>query len=318
MRISFVVPVYNVEKYLEKCVNSIFHQRLRLDEFEIILIDDGSQDTSGSICDKFAADNRNIAVIHQSNRGLSDARNSGMKVAKGRYIQFVDSDDFLEENVMPGLLKVMEEKELDILRFQVREVSDTKEPSLPQFEFSLKETQDVRSGSQYLQDFMGYACYACQFLFRTSFLTNNSLWFKSGIIFEDTEWTPRALNLAKRVSSINILAYNYLMRAGSITRGSVEKKTKGQLFIIDEMKKQMAEAPGKQWYEGMIANLVISIITATATTLYRQRKEIIKQLKEMNVFPLSTYHSSMKGRRKIHLINCSPSLACSLIHLFNI
>ena len=318
MRISFVVPIYNVEKYLEKCVDSFFHQQLLLDEFEVILVDDGSQDSSGSICDRLAAEHRNITVIHQSNRGLSDARNSGMKVAGGRYIQFVDSDDYLEENVMPGLLKVMEEKELDILRFQVREVFDTKEPSLPQFEFSSKETHEVILGSQYLQDFMGYACYACQFLFRTSFLVDNSLWFKSGIIFEDTEWTPRVMNLANRVSSINTLAYNYLVRTGSITRGSVEKKTNGQMFIVGEMKKQMSEARGKQWYEGMIAHLVISIITTAATTLFHQRKEIIKQLKEMDVFPLSTYHSNMKGRRKIHLINCSPNLACSLIHLLNI
>lgn len=318
MRISFIVPVYNVEKYLEKCVDSIYHQRLLLDEFEIILVDDGSQDSCGSICDRLAADNRNITVIHQSNSGLSDARNSGMKVARGRYIQFVDSDDYLEENVMPELLKVMEEKELDILRFQVREVFDTKEPSSPQFEFSSKETHEVILGSQYLQDFMDYACYACQFLFRSSFLVDNSLWFKSGIIFEDTEWTPRVMNLANRVSSINILAYNYLVRTGSITRGSVEKKTNGQFIIIGEMKKQMSEARGKQWYEGMIAHLVISIITTAATTLFRQRKEIIKQVEELEVLPLSTYHSNMKGRQKIHLINCSPNLACSLIHLLNI
>lgn len=319
MRISFIVPVYNVEMYLEKCVSSLLHQQLLLDEFEIILIDDGSSDRSGFICDRLASDNQNITVIHQRNRGLSEARNSGMKVARGRYIQFVDSDDYLEENVMPELLNVMEQKELDILRFQVREVYDNKEleSRVPLFEFSSRETQEVLSGARYLQEYMGYACYACQFLFRTSFLLENSLWFKPDIIFEDTEWIPRVMNMADSVSSTNILAYDYLVRAGSITRGSVEKKTNGQLFIIGEMKKQMCEVREKNWYRGMIAHLVVSIITTIATSLFSHRKKIIKQLEEMDVFPLSTYHSSTKGRRKIHLINYSPYLACSLIHLLN-
>lgn len=317
MLISFIVPVYNVEKYLEKCVSSLVHQQLLANDFEIILIDDGSSDGSGLLCDRLAADNRSIIVVHQNNRGLSEARNMGMKVARGRYIQFVDSDDFLEENVIPRLLKVMEERDLDILRFQIREVDENKKSSLPQFEFSSKETQGVIAGAQYLQCFMGYACYACQFIFRTSLLIENSLWFKSGIIFEDTEWTPRVMNLAKRVSSINILVYNYMVRIGSITRGSAENKTNGQLHIISEMKRQMSEACDINWYEGMIAHLVVSIITTAATTLFHQRKRIIKQLKEMDVFPLSIYHSNIKGRRKINLINCSPDLACVLIHLLN-
>ena len=317
MRLSFIVPVYNVETYLEKCVESLLHQHIPIDESEIILIDDGSKDGSGLICDRLAATNQNIIVIHQSNKGLSEARNAGMKVARGKCIQFVDSDDYLEENVLLGVLETMEEKDLDILRFQVRQVFENKEPSSAQFEFSSTETQQVITGARYLQEHMGYACYACQFIFRTSFLLENSLWFKPGIIFEDTEWTPRVLDLAKRVSSINVLVYDYLVREGSITRGSAEKKTDGQLLLVSEMKKQLNTVQEKQWHRGMIAHLVVTIISTVATELYYKREEIISQLKEMNVFPLSTYHLSRKGRRKIGLINISPNLACSVIHLLN-
>ena len=317
IRLSFIVPVYNVEAYLEKCVNSLQHQHLSKNEYEIILIDDGSKDVSGIICDQLASDNRNITVIHQSNKGLSEARNAGMKVARGRYILFVDSDDYLEENVLPELLTKMEEKDLDILRFQVRRVSENEDPSSPLFEFASANNREIVTGKRYLQDYMGYACYVWQFLFRSSFLLENSLWFKPGIIFEDTEWTPRVLALAKRVSSINLLVYDYLVREGSITRGSVEKRTNGQLLLVSEMKKQLNTVEEKNWHQGMIAHLVVTIITTAATSLYFKRKEILSQLKVMDVFPLSNYHSNKKGRRKIILANLSPYLACSVIHLLN-
>lgn len=317
MRLSFIVPVYNVEAYLEKCVTSLLHQQIPIDEYEIILIDDGSQDGSGLICDRLAANNRSIIVIHQNNRGLSEARNAGMKVARGVFIQFVDSDDFLEENVVLRLLEEMEEKDLDILRFQARRVYERKEPSSSLFEFCPLETQSVIDGASYLQDHMGYSCYVWQFIFRASFLLENSLWFKSGIIFEDTEWTPRVLNLAKRVSAINFLVYDYLVREGSITRGSIEKKTNGQLLLVSEMKKQLEAVREKNWHQGMIAHLVVTIITAAATELYSKRKQIINELKHNSVFPLSTYHINKKGRRKIVLINFSPTLACAVIHFLN-
>ncbi len=317
MRISFIVPVYNVEGYLEKCVNSLLHQHIPVDDFEIILIDDGSKDRSGLICDSLAASNHSIIVIHQSNRGLSEARNVGVKVARGRYIQFVDSDDFLEEDVVLGLLDVMDEKDLDVLRFQARQVFEHKEPSSALFEFSSKETQDVITGARYLQDYMGYACYACQFVFRTSFLIGHSLWFKPGIIFEDTEWTPRVLNLARRVLSINVMVYDYLVREGSITRGPAEKRTDGQLFLVGKMKEQQTQMEEKDWHQGMIAHLVISIITTAATVLYEKRKGILAQLREMDVYPLSDYHLNERGRWKVRLINFSPSIACLLIHWLN-
>lgn len=319
MRLSIIVPVYNVEKYLEKCVSSLLHQGVPMDEYEIILIDDGSDDGSGSICDRLALLNQNIIVIHQKNRGLSEARNVGLRVCRGDFIQFVDSDDYLEENVLPGLLYEMEEKQTDILRFQVRRVFENTEPSeVPLFEFSSIETQNTIPGSQYLQDYMGYACYACQFLFRASFLLSNELLFKPGIIFEDTEWTPRVMSAAKSVSSTNTLVYNYLEREGSITSGSAEKRINGQLLIVSEMKKQLSLAQEKKWHRGMIAHMVVSIITCASTTLFSKRKEIISRLEELDVFPLLPNRSSTKGRRKILLINMSPKLACSVIHLFNI
>lgn len=315
--ISFIVPVYNVDRYVEKCVESLLSQGLSEDSYEIILVDDGSTDRSGILCDRLAETHSVIKVIHQCNKGLSEARNAGMRIATGEFIQFVDSDDYLERWVVPELLKAMNDKNLDILRFQVRNVYEQRESSAPINTFSSTETNHIMDGSQYLQDYMGYACYVWQFLFRSSFLLNNCLFFKPGIIFEDAEWIPRVMVLAERVSAINLLVYDYFEREGSITKSIVEKKVYGQLLLVGEMEKQKSGFEEKNWHLGMIASLVVSIITTVAVAMYTRRKEILDQLKGMGVFPLSTYHSNKKGRIKIFLINISPSLACRMIHLLN-
>ena len=119
-RLSFIVPVYNVAPYLRKCVDSLIAQDY--DDYEIILVDDGSTDECPQICDELAAAYENIRVIHQENAGLSAARNAGLKVAKGEYICFVDSDDYWEENVLGGLMEQVEREKLDVLRFDYQNV----------------------------------------------------------------------------------------------------------------------------------------------------------------------------------------------------
>ena len=110
--ISIIVPVYNVEKYLEKCVDSIINQTYK--NIEIILVDDGSKDNSGKICDIIKEKDERIKVIHKQNGGLSDARNAGLKIAKGTYIGFVDSDDYIAEDMYQTLYSLSKEKNADI------------------------------------------------------------------------------------------------------------------------------------------------------------------------------------------------------------
>ena len=124
MLLSIIVPVYNVEKYLRKCVDSLLTQDLPPEEYEIILVDDGSTDQSGTICDEYAADHPIVKAMHQQNGGLSAARNSGVAVAQGRYVQFVDSDDYLEPNMLKTLVEKMETDQLDVLRFNYRNVNE--------------------------------------------------------------------------------------------------------------------------------------------------------------------------------------------------
>ena len=103
-KISIIVPVYQAEKYISKCIESIVNQAYK--NLEIILIDDGSTDSSGEICDRYGERDKRIVVVHNPNKGVSDARNCGMDIATGDYITFVDSDDFLEPQMYSEMMQV--------------------------------------------------------------------------------------------------------------------------------------------------------------------------------------------------------------------
>ena len=113
--VSVIIPVYNVEKYLEECIDSVLAQTYQ--NIEIILVDDGSTDSSGLICDRYAEKNTNISVIHQKNSGLSAARNSGLNKANGDYIYFLDSDDYISADAIEKLFSIAENDKSDIVFF---------------------------------------------------------------------------------------------------------------------------------------------------------------------------------------------------------
>lgn len=319
LKLSIVVPIYKVEQYLPKCVESLLDQDLSPEDYEVILIDDGSPDRCGEMCEEYAALHSNVKVIHRENGGLSVARNTGMDVAQGRYIQFVDPDDYLEPNVLAKLVEKMEADKLDVLRFNYQNVNELYEIFEP-YKVS-KSFVDYRDepceGLSFLTNRLGFGCYVWQFIFRRELL--EGCYFKKGIYFEDTEWTPRLLSKAHRVTSMNLMVYNYLMREGSITQSVDEKKKRkvldDKMQLIDVLKMQMQAVEDKRWFEGMIAQTVISIISYVAENFYRNRKEALKSLKEKGVFPLSAYQANKTGIRKIKWANVSPDLLCWVLHL---
>lgn len=321
MLLSIIVPVYNVEKYLRKCVDSLLTQDLSHEEYEIILVDDGSTDQCGMICDEYAAGHTNLKVLHQQNGGLSAARNSGVAVAQGRYVQFVDSDDYLEPNVLKILAEKMETDQLDVLRFNYRNVNEQYEEIEPNKDPKrwVDYSSEVCDGLTFLNERLGPACYACQFMARRELLTDCR--FKEGIYFEDTEWTPRMLIKAQRAASTDMMVYNYLFREGSITLSVDEAKKRkvlaDKLLLVDSLKAQMQQVADKRWFEDMIAQTVISIISYVAANYFDKRKEVIAALTKKGVFPLSTYQSNQTGKRKIAWANVSPSLLCFMLHLKN-
>lgn len=322
LKLSIIVPIYKVEQYLAKCVDSLLNQDLSPKEYEIILVDDGSPDRCGEICDEYAAKFSNIKVVHRANGGLSAARNSGIDVAQGKYVQFVDSDDYLEPNVLKTLVAKMETDNLDILRFNYQNVNEKYEvfePNKVRKPF-VDYRDEVCDGLTFLTERLGIGCYACQFIIKRDLLDDCR--FKEGIYFEDTEWTPRLLFKAQRVTSTDLLVYNYLMRQGSITQSVDEKKKKKVLndmfLLIDSMKQQMQNVQDKRWFEGMISHTTLSIIGFICENYYFQRKQFLFALKSKNIFPLSSYHLTKPANIKRRIANVSTNLLCMLIRINNL
>lgn len=319
LKVSIIVPIYNVEQYLCKCLDSLLNQDLSSEEYEIILVDDGSPDRCGEICDEYAGRYANIKVVHRENGGLSAARNSGIEIAQGQYIQFVDSDDYMEPNVLGKLAKKMEIDHLDILRFNYQNVNEGYEIFEPYktSKHDLDFRDNVCNGMVFLTERLGFGCYAWQFLIRRELL--DGCHFKEGIYFEDTEWTPRLLMKANRVTSTNLMVYNYLMRVGSITQSVDEKKKRkvvnDKLLLIDSIQDQMLHVSDKRWFEGMITLTVLSLIGYVCENYYSERKLIVEALKHKKVFPLSSYHATDAAKKKIRIANVSPMLLCWILGL---
>ena len=124
-KFSVIVPVYNVSRFLEKCIHSVLAQTYQ--DYELILVDDGSTDESGTICDRYAEEAPRIKVIHKKNGGLSDARNAGLEVATGDYYYFLDSDDYIAENLLEKTVTMLEEKKVDMVVFGYKKVLETGE-----------------------------------------------------------------------------------------------------------------------------------------------------------------------------------------------
>lgn len=212
MKFSIIIPVYNVEKYLARCLDSCVNQDMSKDEYEIIIVNDGSPDGSQAIAEHYVAEYPNIKLINQENGGLSVARNNGLKVAQGKYVWFVDSDDWIEKNCLLSIVEKMEVENLEMLQIGYMKTYD---------DGTIKKSDrgffdGCKTGCEAMKE--KYVPAPAQFtIYRRDFLNNCSLTFYPGIYHEDAEFKPRALFFAKRFASLNKHVYYYYQRPdGSI------------------------------------------------------------------------------------------------------
>ena len=356
-RLSIIVPIYGVEQYLRKCVDSLLAQDY--DDYEIILVDDGSPDSCPQICDEYVEKAKSgklrvksgadvpltsdiqhqtsglVSVIHRPNGGLSAARNSGIEMARGEYLMFVDSDDYLEPNVLGALMAQVERDNLDVLRFNYQNVNERYEIFLP-FKEAKRDVDysgDIVDGDTFLNERLGYACYAWAFILRRDLIYSSHssdiqyhtsdiaqrVLFTPSIYFEDTDWTPRMLLKAQRVASTSRIVYNYLWRQGSITLPNNPAKKKkvleDKISLLDGFQKHQQLAQNKKWFEWQTAGTAMSVLGILSIYPIAERELYIKQLKSKCIFPLSTYRANRNTKLKIWLANISPSLYCKLINL---
>lgn len=211
--ISVVVPVYNVQKYLEKCVQSIIAQDYK--NLEIILVDDGSTDESGKICDSLADRDNRIKVIHKKNGGLSSARNAGIDIATGNYIGFVDSDDFIEKEMYSILMENIKKYDSSISICSFKYVFDNgKEYS--NFKVKKEYSFEFFDAIKEMNTFEKFDMSACTKLFDMKLFEN--IRFPEGKLSEDFYIMYKLFERSRKVSYTTLPLYNYFQRKNSITK----------------------------------------------------------------------------------------------------
>lgn len=220
--ITVIIPVYNVERFLDRCIDSVIGQSYR--DLEIILVDDGSTDRSGIMCDKWAKKDKRIKVIHQTNAGLSGARNSGIDIAAGRYISFIDSDDYILPEYFEYLLKLITDYNADMSVCQLVDV-DEKDNVIQthsiEGEYLLEDTEKC------MNDFFNAKAIdttAWRKLYKSELFLETNIRYPIGFYHEDVFTTYKIIDHCNKIIVGNRALYAYRKRSGSIVNSSFSRK----------------------------------------------------------------------------------------------
>ena len=214
--ISIIIPMYNVAKYLEKCVASIYEQNFKPNTFEIIMVNDESPDNSLEVANTLALKHDVIKIISQKNKGLGGARNTGIENATGRYLIFLDADDWLMPNTVNEIIEIATKHDLDVLEFGAHRVSEDNTIISSSSKSSHGKTYN---GVDYYNN-IKYAGSACNKLYSNAFLKTNNLFFLEKIYGEDFEFNTRIFYCAKKVMAVENICASFLNSSNSITRNN--------------------------------------------------------------------------------------------------
>lgn len=227
--ISVIVPVYKVELYLDRCVESILAQTYTA--LDIILVDDGSPDNSGAMCDEWARKDDRVRVIHKENGGLSDARNFGLNVATGEYIVFIDSDDVIHPDMFRVLLQAMQETDAQIATCEVTHTFEGDAPA-----YTCDGDLTVLTPSEAIERLWyqtGFYPSACTKMYNRNVFSSHR--FEKGLLFEDVEIMHKLLWSAERIVHTPAKLYGYMHRRDSITTARFTARDLDILEIADRM-----------------------------------------------------------------------------------
>ena len=259
MFFSVVVPVYNVEKYLKECVDSVLSQTF--EDFELILVDDGSKDSSGAICDEYAQKDSRVKVIHKENGGLSDARNFGTAEAKGEYIIYIDSDDYISGTDFFEKIYEKAQTGVEIVCYKFKKYfEDTKTFSKCDFAFpELDSYTTLAERVNYLVKTNSFYCSAWSKAIKLSLLKDNQIEFEKGLLGEDQEWYYHVLLKANSIDGIDKDYIVYRQRANSITTSWKMKNLTDCIYVVDKWQKQISEADIDEDYKTALLNSVAKL-----------------------------------------------------------
>lgn len=293
MKLSIVIPIYGVEKYIEKCLLSCLNQnptKLGVD-YEIVCVNDGTKDKSAEIAKSIANKFEGIVVIDQENQGLSAARNTGLNAARGEYIWFVDSDDYIEENCLQCVCKKLKNN-LDILQIQpvkIYEVDGHEEIYIQHtFRGIISGKEVTRTG--------GLSAPAQFCIYRTRFLLENDLKFVIGIYHEDSEFKPRTVYMASSVEHHTPVVYYYLQReSGSIMSSFNPKKVYDLMIVarnlVEFSKNKVEKTDRKKWLSalsGPVSEMMYVAIMSKNEKIIRDTNDFMQKMPDCSFALMSS------------------------------
>lgn len=295
--ISIIVPIYNVEKYLRECIDSILIQTY--ENLEIILVDDGSPDNSGKICDEYLKKDTRIKVFHKPNGGLSDARNYGIKQANGKYIQFTDSDDFLDKDMIKTLYMDIKENNSDVsicsfyaLKNEVKYTDATFEKKI----FYRDEAIKVNLLDKEIRN------YAWNKLYRKTIF--DRVQYPKGRLFEDILTLPRIFMQSSKISIIDIPLYYYRQRSDSILHKKTKESEFAYLDAVEEISNEIRKTnlEFEVYCDYAIANSILNTFNDIA---YNQMKELYNEEKILKCYDTL---SRIFKKEEVFIVNNSTNI----------
>lgn len=300
MLISIIVPTFNVEKYIEKCINSLLNQDIK--DYEIIVVDDCSTDQTVQVVKKVAKSRVKI-IEKEFNSGLSDTRNIGIKAANGKYVMFVDSDDWIENNCLGKIVNfICNNKNIDVLYLgHILEKQGNKIAS----HGYLSPTNCVYSAHEFLISELSQRSPlpvpACFGVYRRNFIVENNLFFYSGVLHEDELWTPMILLQADTVGTLDLNFYHYIIRDDSISQKRSAKNGLDMIHSCKILEKRVSELEDiklRRLMDNHIAKLYMKAMCRGK--LYR--RQYAKDLERF--FPFKkAYHRKEKIKSIIFAVN---------------
>ncbi|MBW4899970.1 glycosyltransferase [Prevotella melaninogenica] len=317
-KLSIIIPMYNAEKYIGICLDSILGSNLLKEEYEIVIVNDGSQDKSPEIAQNYAAKYSNVTYLTQENQGQSTARNYGIKTCKGEYVWCVDADDAVEKDIVGILHLLKENPSIDILGVQLKDVDEDytficnscTQPSLPHNKIILGRDAIL----------LGYKpSSVCALITSKKFIIDNELFFVVGITHQDVELSYRLVSHASKVLFSDIAPYIYIQHPLSVRHTPNPKKRlkylKDDIVILDSFKTLSEEYNGKDnELADYIAEHRKNVLLGNILAIYRGKKglkklgiysAILEEYRKCNYYPIQFTYTSLKKRILSMLLNNS-------------
>lgn len=288
-QLSIIVPIYNVEKYVRQCMESIFRQGLDDDVFEVILVNDGTPDKSMEVIADITDAHHNILIIEQENQGLSITRNNGLQNATGQYILFVDSDDLLIEDSLPFFLRKAIESDADLVMADYLELREDESHNIPSFALKPFDTTVKDGESFFLEDINPYDCHVWHIFFKRAFLCDNGIQFAPNVHYEDILFTHEYAIKAKKCLRINVPVYIY-RKGNTLSITSNFDKRKGMDFgeaIAKTWKLTHTEGLSPRMIAKLKDNMFVSFSTLICVVthnipIHSDRMDILNHIKQIS------------------------------------